>query len=57
MVACGNRVHVALWQMCTNHLRKKHYSEIQALQWAIQIAKGLKYLHTAKPMVCAILFL
>jgi serine/threonine protein kinase len=37
--------------MCTHHLRKKHYSEAQALQWAIQIAKGLKYLHAAKPTV------
>lgn len=40
-------------QMCTNHLKKKHYTEAQALQWAIQIAKGLRYLHSAKPKVCA----
>ncbi|CAL8471285.1 g10827 [Coccomyxa elongata] len=47
----GNLRKQVLEQMCTNHLRKKYYSEIQALHWAIQIAKGLKYLHTAKPMV------
>lgn len=39
--------------MCTNHLKKKYYSEAQALQWAIHIAKGLKYLHSAKPKVSA----
>jgi len=39
--------------MCTNHLKKKHYTEAQALQWAIEIAKGLRYLHSAKPKVCA----
>jgi hypothetical protein len=39
--------------MCTNHLKKKYYSEAQALQWAIHIAKGLNYLHTARPKVSA----
>ncbi|KAK9918800.1 hypothetical protein WJX75_007031 [Coccomyxa subellipsoidea] len=47
----GNLRKQVLEQMCTHHLRKKHYSEAQALQWAIQIAKGLKYLHAAKPTV------
>lgn len=44
-------VYALVVQMCTNHLRKKHYTHAQALQWAIQIARGLKYLHTSKPKV------
>ena len=38
-------------QMCTNHQKRKHYSEEQALRWMIQVAKGLKYLHSTKPQV------
>ena len=37
-------------QMTTSHLHKKHYSQEQGLRWLIQIAKGLKYLHTARPV-------
>ncbi len=37
-------------QMRTSHLKHKHYSQEQGLQWLIHIAKGLKYLHTARPM-------
>ena len=37
-------------QMTTAHLHKKHYSQDQGLAWLIQIAKGLKYLHTARPV-------
>ncbi|KAK9918987.1 hypothetical protein WJX75_008520 [Coccomyxa subellipsoidea] len=47
----GNLRKQVLEQMCTNHLKKKYYSEAQALQWAIHIAKGLNYLHTARPKV------
>ena len=38
-------------QMCHAHTKRKHYSQEQALEWMIQIAKGLRYLHTAKPKV------
>lgn len=31
-------------------MRHKHYSQEQGLQWLIHMAKGLKYLHTARPM-------
>lgn len=33
------------------HHARKHYSQEQALTWIIQIAKGLRYLHTSKPKV------
>ena len=37
------------------HHARKHYSQEQALEWIIQIAKGLRYLHTSKPKVHAFL--
>ena len=36
------------------HHARKHYSQEQALEWIIQIAKGLRYLHTSKPKVHAL---
>lgn len=36
-------------QMCTTGRRV--YSSTQALRWALQIAKGLRYLHKSKPKV------
>ena len=41
--------------MCHAHTKRKHYSQEQALEWMIQIAKGLRYLHTSKPKVLPIL--
>ena len=38
-------------QMQTSHLRRRHYSQEQGLAWMVQVAKGLKYLHSARPMV------
>ena len=38
-------------QMGHAHHARKHYSQEQALAWIIQIAKGLRYLHTSKPKV------
>ena len=43
-----------LLQMGHAHHARKHYSQEQALEWIIQIAKGLRYLHTSKPKVLGI---
>jgi hypothetical protein len=42
-------------QMLTAHQRRKHYSQEQGLRWLIDIAKGLKYLHTSRPMARTLL--
>ena len=42
-------------QMLTAHQRRKHYSQEQGLRWLIDIAKGLKYLHTSRPMARSLL--
>ncbi|CAK0785797.1 hypothetical protein CVIRNUC_009008 [Coccomyxa viridis] len=47
----GNLRNQVLEQMCHAHTKRKHYSQEQALEWMIQIAKGLRYLHTSKPKV------
>ena len=38
-------------QMCRTHTKNKYYSQKQALEWIMQIAAGLKYLHTLRPKV------
>ena len=40
-----------LLQMCRTHTKNKYYSQKQALEWIMQIAAGLKYLHTLRPRV------
>ena len=41
----------SLLQMCRTHTKHKYYSQKQALEWIMQIAAGLKYLHTLRPKV------
>ena len=42
---------VSFLQMCRTHTKHKYYSQKQALEWIMQIAAGLKYLHTLRPKV------
>ncbi|CAK0785798.1 hypothetical protein CVIRNUC_009009 [Coccomyxa viridis] len=47
----GNLRSQVLKQMCRTHTKNKYYSQKQALEWIMQIAAGLKYLHTLRPKV------
>lgn len=51
---CHASDQALLLQMGHAHHARKHYSQEQALEWIIQIAKGLRYLHTSKPKVHAL---
>lgn len=45
----GTLKAIVLKQMCQN--RRRLYTNLQAMEWFLQLAKGLRHLHTSKPRV------